>query len=190
MKPRSPETLRQAPLSDLISCWFLATGALCIGLLANQLRDTPLPLNYQSKAQRLGEAVDRLSDDSGGDKPADSRSSADFRQELNLEEFRGFISGNHGIIIDARPEIFHRLGHVPGAIALPRDDFESRYRLHASRLEGAKDHPLVIYCSGPACEDAELVGTALRKLGFRQIAIFRGGWEEWQREGLPEEASL
>lgn len=190
MKPRSPDPLRQAPLCDLISCWFLATSALCIGLLANQLRDIPLPLSYQPKAQRLGEAVDRLSNDSGGEKPANAGSSAGFRQELNLEEFRAFVSGNRGLIIDARPEIFHRLGHVPGAIALPRDDFENRYRLHASRLAAAKDDPLVIYCAGPACEDAELVGTALRKLGFRQIAIFRGGWEEWKREGLPEEASL
>ncbi len=190
MKARSPDFWRKAPLSDLISCWFLATSALCIGLLVNQLRNTPLALSYQPKAQRLAESVEKISADSPKDQPIAPDPPSGSGQEMSLEEFRSYVAESRGIIIDARPEIFHRLGHVPGAIALPRDDFESYYRRHSSLLAEAKSNPLVIYCAGPACTDAELVGTALRQLGFRQIAIFRGGWEEWKRAGLPEKASL
>ena len=146
-----------------------------------------MPLNYQPKAERLAATVDKIDAARHERPPDESALPARNPDILNLEEFRSFASEQHGLVIDARPEIFHRLGHVPGAIALPRDEFETYYQRHQALLATAQDQTLAIYCSGVTCQDAELVGSALRRLGHTKIAIFRGGWDEWKRAGLPEE---
>ena len=147
-RAKNPDSWRLAPVSDVISCWFLATSALCIGLLANQLRDTPLPLNYQPKAERLAATVDKIDAARHERPPDESALPARNPDILNLEEFRSFASEQHGLVIDARPEIFHRLGHVPGAIALPRDEFETYYQRHQALLACSHDLTLAIYFSG------------------------------------------
>ena len=97
------------------------------------------------------------------------------------------VLGLHALILDARPEIFHRFGHIPKAISLPREDFEACYSKQRTLLEKHKKHPVVIYCSGVSCEDGEMVANALIALGFTDVRFYRGGWDEWTRIGLPEE---
>lgn len=82
---------------------------------------------------------------------------------------------------------FHRFGHIPKAISLPREDFEACYSKQRTLLEKHKKHPVVIYCSGVSCEDGEMVANALIALGFTDVRFYRGGWDEWTRIGLPEE---
>ena len=108
-------------------------------------------------------------------------------EDLILEEFRELVERGEAVVVDARPEVFHRLGHVPGALSLPVKDFKASYAKHRSRLEADKRALVVVYCSNEACEDSTLVGEALKKLGYTQVAIFKGGWEEWTDTGLPEE---
>jgi rhodanese-related sulfurtransferase len=91
--------------------------------------------------------------------------------------------------LDARPEIFYRLGHVPGALSLARDDFENAYAQLKERLEKDKNQPLIIYCSNSSCEDSHLVQSALLKLGYVNVAVFSGGWATWTQEKLPEETN-
>lgn len=53
-----------------------------------------------------------------------------------------------------------------------------------------KAHPVVIYCSGTSCEDAAMVADALGRLGFTNLHLFQGGWNEWTQAELPEEKNL
>ena len=112
---------------------------------------------------------------------------SDVPEYMGLEEFRVLVESKGALILDARPEIFHRLGHVPGALSLPREDFEASFALHRNHLEADKGALVVIYCSGSSCEDSGLVRKALHRLGFTQISVFKGGWSAWTSAGLPEE---
>jgi len=174
---------------DILFLWMTATTALCLGLLVNQFRDHPLPLIYQNKDARLQEAVERLASAPSPTAEPSASSAAHPTEYLTLEEFSEFVDKG-GLVLDARPEIFHRLGHVPGAISLPRDDFENAYAALRARLEADKARSLAVYCSGSSCEDSELVKKSLAALGFTQVAIFKGGWSEWQTAGKPEESGL
>jgi len=173
---------------DLLFLWGAATTAMCLGLLVNQFRDKPLGLIYQGKAERLQAAVVRLAP-APSSAEAFSPREASLPEYLTLEEF-GHFARDGGLVLDARPEIFHRLGHVPGAISLPRDDFENAYKVLREKLEADKTRPIAVYCSGASCEDSELVKKSLAALGFTQVSIFRGGWSEWQGAGKPEEGGL
>ena len=169
---------------DSVSFWIIATVSLCIGLLLNQFRDKPLSLIYQVKAERLQLSIARLA--SAQNIPIISLK---FSSTLSLTEFQSFVEQKRGLVLDARPKLFHRLGHVPGAISFPREDFENSYTKFKAQLEINKNQPLAVYCSGPSCEDSTMVQQALVNLGYKQVSVFHGGWEEWTRAELPQEKS-
>jgi len=174
------ETGRGKISRDFLALSMLALTALCLGLLLNQMRNHPLPLVYQSKAEGLQRAVERISQNKAAPVSLAGKN-------LTLETFREIVEQRKALILDARPEIFHRLGHVPGAVSLSREDFENRYIKLRGILEKDKNQPLVVYCAGSDCEESELVQQALAKLNFTNVAVFRGGWAAWTQAGLPKE---
>ena len=167
---------------DMPAAWILATGSLCVGLMFNQLRDQPIPLVYQSKEDRLMEAVQRVA---AVDSRPENRTMETLPEYIELEVFRSYVEEKQGLVLDARPELFHRLGHVPGALSLPRDDFENAYATLRAKLEENKNQPLVIYCSSASCEDAGLVRRALQQLGYTNTTVFKAGWNAWTSADLP-----
>ena len=172
--------------SDLITIGLLATSALVAGLLVNQFRSAPLPLIYKNKTERLHDAVQRIqSKESVSEQAPPARLPA----QLTLEEFSSFVDEKQGAILDTRPRIFYGLGHVPGALSLPRDDFEVAYAAVKEQLESNLARPIVIYCGGPPCESSLLVRNALSSMGFTNLSIFEGGWHAWTGARKREETT-
>lgn len=188
-------------LADCATLWVMATTAVCCGFAVNAFREVPLPLVYASKAERVRLAAERIAgspseDAASAETAGDGAHVSEAQTEpkitdraharpIDLASFRAVQK--HALILDARPEIFHRFGHIPKAISLPREDFEACYSKQRTLLEKHKKHPVVIYCSGVSCEDGEMVANALIALGFTDVRFYRGGWDEWTRIGLPEE---
>lgn len=173
-------------LEDLGMCCVMATVAAGIALTLNQFRDRPLPLVYESKELRLEKAVDRLAAESASHSSA---SPITLSNTVTLEELQEFLKEKRGFVFDARPEIFHRLGHIPGAASLPREDFENAYKSFQKELEKDRGQPIIVYCSNSSCEDAGLVQKSLRSLGYTNVAVFSGGWSEWENNQLPVETN-
>ena len=167
----------------------LLTVAAAIGLLVNQARDRQLPLVYVSKAGRLEEAVRQIQNppETAARPPIEGMPEAAVPQLVSLEDFQRYVKEKKGLVLDARPEIFHRLGHVPGAISFPREDFDGAYARMRWRLESDRKQLLLVYCSGATCEDSQMVADGLAKLGYRRVYVFKGGWDDWEGAHLPEE---
>ncbi len=166
----------------------MAVVAVGSGFGINRFRREPLPLIYLSKTDRLQRSVVRLADshpDGGISAPTLTRPSAE-PETIDLARFHDLLE-NGSIVLDARPELFYRVGHVPGARSLSRAAFESDYARLRAFLEPHRAQTLVIYCAGDECEDSRMVASALQKLGYPQVLIFAGGWDEWRQAGLPEE---
>ena len=95
------------------------------------------------------------------------------RQEL-LERARR----KEVVVLDVRPEIEFRAGHIPDALSMPLSELEN----HLSQLP--KDREIVAYCRGPYCVmSLEAVGL-LRKHGFKARRLV-DGFPEWRAGGLP-----
>jgi rhodanese-related sulfurtransferase len=137
--------------------------SLALGLAVNRFRAHSLPFPYAGRPVQV-EASD-----------------------LDLKQFEAIVRGGEGIVIDARPELFHRMGHVPGALSLPREDFDAALARLRHRLEPFRAGPIVVYCSDEFCDDSRLVQGRLLALGYERVSVFPGGWEEWSGAGLPEE---
>lgn len=166
---------------EMLVLALLFAAALGLGLLGNALRPRPLPLRYQSKAQRLTAAVADVAGKAGEQK----LSPPDQTQRVNAEELRAMLARDTPIVVDARAELFFRAGHLPGALSLPREHFRSAYEQHHATLEADPGKLIVVYCQSAACEDSALVAAALRDLGRTNIVVLGGGWNEWQARGFP-----
>ena len=173
--PRS-NPARQIP-RDFAGVVLLALASLAVGLVLNRFSSQPLPIVYQTPAQRFDAELTTLVTAP----PLKIALSATVR----LAEFRSAVESRSALILDARPSVFFEQGHVPGARNLARDDFARDYRQLSRVLKGAGDKPIIVYCSGGDCHDSHLVANALLTLGFGNISVFSGGWEEWSAAGLP-----
>ncbi len=159
----------------------LLVAAVLVGQGLNWMRASPLPFCYETKQERLGAGVKRLEVLSVA--AVNQEGSVSAPAKLTLSEFLAVRAT--GVVLDARPGIFYRLGHVPGALSLPRENFENVYAELGARL--GKEQVLTVYCASETCVDAELVRAALVRLGHKQVQIFTGGWAEWQATGQQEE---
>jgi predicted sulfurtransferase len=181
--------LRQVT-ADIGGFILLLTGAVCVGLLVNQFCDHQLPLVYASKAVRVEDEVKQtqgIPESISVPDEGDALGKAATPQHISLDNFRRYVERKEGLVMDARPEIFHRLGHVPGALSFPREDFGGAYAKLRSRLETNKKQVLLVYCSDASCEDSQMVADGLTKLGYQRVFVFKGGWAEWTEANLPEE---
>ena len=171
-------------LTDAARLLLLAAISMGIGLAANAGRKQPLAWNYRSPTQRLNDAVQTV-------KPmaTETGSPATTFPIIELDEFQAFALEHKGTLIDARAMGFYTLGHVPGALSLPRESFAAGYDRLKDRLEASRTGEMVVYCSEADCPDAELVAGALARLGFQNLRVYKEGWEEWIRAGLPQEGN-
>jgi rhodanese-related sulfurtransferase len=164
-------------LRDFVGVVMVALGSLAVGLVINRFSSRPLPIVYQTPQQRFdAELTTLVTTPPFKIAPAAT---------VGLPEFRSAVETKSTLILDARPSVFFEQGHVPGALNLARDNFARDYRHLAPVLQPATDKPTIVYCSGGDCHDSRLVANALLSLGFSNVRVFTGGWEEWSKAGLP-----
>jgi rhodanese-related sulfurtransferase len=168
-------------LGDAAAIAGLALAAVILGWALNGLRSAPLPLRYASPQERVEAAATRIRPAPPDVNPANPA------REIGLDAFQAFATGRQGLVLDARPGVFYGEGHVPGALNMARDNFEADFARLRPALEKSRGRPVAIYCSGADCEDSDIVAGALSKLGYRDLLIFREGWEQWTAAGLPQE---
>lgn len=169
--------LLRAAVHDFGWVVLIAVGSLGLGLAMNRFSSHPLPMVYQSPEQRFdAELTSVINSPPLQVGPG---------QTIELAEFRAAVAGKSALILDARSSVFFQQGHVPGALNLSRDNFAMDYRRLSPVLKGMTDKPVIVYCSGGYCHDSRMVGGALMTLGFENIRVFTGGWDEWSAANLP-----
>jgi rhodanese-related sulfurtransferase len=157
--------------TDFLLSIGLAIVALVLGVMFNCFRHAPLPARYVPKELRLQGEIAKFK--------GASLEPAEIRYVLP-DDFSEMLARNPPVVLDARPELVYQRGHIPDALPLPRETFETFYEKHRRQLEADKAQPLVVYCQSAECEDSELVAKALTELGFTSVTILTGGWDEWQ----------
>ncbi|MEX2222128.1 MAG: trypsin-like peptidase domain-containing protein [Candidatus Rokuibacteriota bacterium] len=102
-----------------------------------------------------------------------------------FEVVRMAESGKPPTILDARKsDAYERLPlKIPGSIRVVPEDLANS--LAGLDLDQAR--PVVAYCSCPDEETSARVARDLRKLGFKDVRILKGGIGAWTNAGLPIE---
>ena len=81
--------------------------------------------------------------------------------------------------VDARGRNEFDRGHIPAAILLNEDEWESLLDHFLDAWN--RDSKVVVYCSSPSCEASQGVASRLKsETGISDIYLLKGGWETWQ----------
>ena len=86
------------------------------------------------------------------------------------------------LFLDARPLDFYKMGHIPGALPLPLEDFKTAFTQLEPTLRQRFD--IVVYCAGYGCDASHEVVRMLRERGVAAV-ILAEGWPAWTDAGYP-----
>ncbi len=106
-------------------------------------------------------------------------------EKIDIEIFRFYLNKEGSIVLDARPESDFRSGHIPGASSFSINNFDALFSERGELLKLGKT--VLIYCSGPTCEDSRQLAVKLSEKGIKDIFVFPGGMEEWIERGFKTE---
>lgn len=101
-------------------------------------------------------------------------------EPVSREALRRRLAEGSAVVLDVRPEVEFRQGHIAGARSLPLAELERRL----GELDPRSD--VIAYCRGPYCLFADEAVELLARRGFR-AARFAEGYPEWAAAGLPVE---
>lgn len=104
---------------------------------------------------------------------------------ITRDELKTAIDAGTVTVIDALGGDYYAKQHLPGALALIRDDADAQ----APSLLPDLDAAIVTYCSNPACPNSEQVADRLTALGYTNVRRYREGIQDWMEAGLPTESA-
>jgi rhodanese-related sulfurtransferase len=103
-------------------------------------------------------------------------------ERVSGEELMQRVRKGEVTVLDVRPELEYRAGHIPGARSVPL----SELKRHLADLP--KNREIVAYCRGPQCVMAIEAIELLRKRGFRAQRMEQGVMD-WRARGWKIEKS-
>lgn len=103
---------------------------------------------------------------------------------VDTDEVRFYLDNEKGtLIVDARSPEEYGLGHIPGALNVPADGFDSAWSRTSQSLAKAKF--VIVYCSGGSCNTSHEVAERLQSKGVKNVAVFGDGLPGWMKAKLP-----
>jgi rhodanese-related sulfurtransferase len=103
--------------------------------------------------------------------------------QIELGAVKLYVDSSAALVIDARDPFEYEEGHLPGAINVPYETAISDPVLLENLDTGGR--PIIAYCGGGDCEVSYSLAIELVALGYERVAVYVGGFPEWQEKGLP-----
>jgi len=98
---------------------------------------------------------------------------------LSPQEMINLMNRQSAVVVDIRNAEAYTQGHVIDALPIPLDQLEQKI----SKLDKYKEKPIVISCA--TGQSAIKAGATLRKQGFSQVYVLKGGVAAWGEANLP-----
>jgi len=99
-------------------------------------------------------------------------------EAVSIAELRRRLATGDVVLIDVRPELEYRAGHIPGALSMPVEELATGLRTLPH------DRKIVAYCRGPFCLFSHEAVLKLKKKGFEARRL-KLGLPDWRFAGLP-----
>ena len=162
----------RAPLTGaLLGALALVVGSAALGLAVNHFSPRGIPiLPPPAEAQRDGPALPQF--------PMPPGVTA-----MTAEEAHAAFTNGSALFLDARDPQEYAESHIPGALNLPPQDFETVFPDLYDQVESAPS--LIVYCQGVECGDAVEVAERLVEIVSQPISVLEPGWRSWREAGYP-----
>jgi rhodanese-related sulfurtransferase len=99
--------------------------------------------------------------------------------EITVAEAKEILDKGDHLFIDCREPKEYKMGHIPGAMNIPRGLLEFKIE----KMVPDKNGHIVIYCKsgGRGC----LAACTLCRMGYKNVKNMDGGWKAWEKAGYP-----
>ena len=101
-------------------------------------------------------------------------------QEVTVDQAEEAIR-EADVLIDVREADEYAVGHVPGAVLIPRGLLE--FRMSNTPAMESRGLNIVLYCKTSG--RAALAACALQDMGYLNVRSIAGGFDAWQQAGKP-----
>lgn len=102
-------------------------------------------------------------------------------KEVSVQQAVQLINRRDAVVIDVRDTAEFESGHIPNARHLPVAEMEKRFK----EIEKFKQRPVIVNCRS-GTRAAAACGL-LRKNGFEEVFVLKGGILGWQQASMPLE---
>ena len=93
------------------------------------------------------------------------------------------------LFLDARRSSVYEEGHIAGArsFSVWEADIDDKVNALFNERSDPRDQnlPIVIYCSGGACEDSHMLAQKLWGIQFNNVYVYKDGFPDWQKRNGP-----
>lgn len=172
-------------LKNLAGGAAIIAAAALIGVAHNAVRGQSIPLIQKVQTVQTARHGTGGEDGNGATAPAEAAGVPE--GALTIDQFKALLDGGEAYIIDARGVEAFEQGHIPGAVNVPYDRLPEFYEDLVATVP--TDAKVVCYCWSPTCDFSDQLATELKIMGYTDVAVFTGGWEEWQEAGNPVEGA-
>jgi|DewCreStandDraft_4_1066084.scaffolds.fasta_scaffold03822_10 rhodanese-related sulfurtransferase len=104
--------------------------------------------------------------------------------KIEIDAAKFLYDSGRAVFIDARSRVEYNESHIKGSISIPTNATPEEINDLKNKLKGKI---LVTYCHGIGCHLSDKVSYKLFDMGYRNIAIFFGGWNKWNEYNYPVE---
>lgn len=170
-------------LSELIGGLGVMVVATLLGVVVNAVRPNGVAL-IQSGAP----VATAQHPASHADSAAADTTHALAEGAISLSEMKRLFDEGSAIILDARDAAEYAQGHIPGAINIPYDRIPEYFDILNSQVP--MDARVVVYCRSLTCDFSDQLATELKIIGYRDVSVFSGGWDQWTTAGYPIEGMV
>lgn len=173
------------PVGHIDDQWTLPLGALATLDVSARRLDVEMPVATPAGS---GNAVARLAP-THPDRPTpedfmtpksgtDLINEAKTRiREVTPKDVQGMLAEKRDVVLlDVREPNEWNLGHLPGAVHIPRGTLEGKVEQQLPR-----EREIVVYCAGGS--RSALAADTMRQMGYENVASMSGGWREWVGSG-------
>ena len=91
------------------------------------------------------------------------------------------------LFLDARRTAAYEEGHIAGArpFSVWEADIDEKVNALFNERSDPREQnlPIVIYCSGGACEDSHMLAQKLWGIQFNNVYVYKDGFPDWQKRG-------
>lgn len=102
-------------------------------------------------------------------------------------EDAALLHSRGALFLDARRTSVFEAGHIAGArsFSVWESDIDEKVNaLYNERSDPREQNlPIVIYCSGGACEDSHMLSQKLWGVQFNNVYVYKDGFPDWQKRG-------
>lgn len=101
--------------------------------------------------------------------------------EISVSDAKERLDKGGYLFLDCREPKEFKMGHVPGAMNIPRGLLEFKI----DKKVPDKKAKIIMYCKkgGRGC----LAACTLCRMGYKKVANMAGGWMAWEKAGYPVE---